>query len=261
MPELPDVQVFREHLDATALHRTVATTRVRDESLLDGVSAAALARRLKGRELTETRRHGKHLFVRAGDDGWLRLHFGMTGELQFSEPGGEPDHTALLLEFADGGRLAYVNVRRLGEIGWADDDDAFVAERNLGPDALADGFGPAAFREALAGKTGTVKGALMDQSSIAGVGNVYADETLFQAGIHPETPVDQLDDDALGDLHRTLVRVLERAIDARVEEFPDDFLVPRREEGAECPKCGGEIVRASVAGRPTYWCADHQARG
>jgi len=257
MPELPDVQVFREYLDATALHRSVATTRVRDELLLEDVSRQALARRLKGRPLEESRRHGKHLFARAADVGWLRLHFGMTGSLEFRQNAGAlPDHTALSLEFEDGSSLSYLNVRRFGEIGWADDVDGWIEERGLGPDAL--GLDLRTFRSILEGRRGTIKGALMDQSAIAGIGNVYGDEVLFQSGVHPRTPVAALDDDTVARIHGCVRPVLAQAIEARVESFPGSFLVPRREEGAPCPKCGGTIAKIEVVGRPTYVCPDHQ---
>ncbi|MDX1624214.1 MAG: DNA-formamidopyrimidine glycosylase family protein [Gemmatimonadota bacterium] len=260
MPELPDVEVFKEYLDATSLHQRIEVAHVLYEDLLRDVSASTVRRRLKGSELASSRRHGKHLFAEIGDDGWLRLHFGMTGELEYYEDGERPDHAALVLDFPDDNHLAFLNTRRFGEIGLVDDVDAFVEERGLGPDALSDGFDRDDFREALSGRSGTVKSALMNQSRMAGIGNVYADEALFHAGIHPKASPKDLGEETIGELYRTARRVMRRAIEARVEQFPDDFLIPRREEGAECPVCGGEIEKIEVSGRPTYFCGEHQSR-
>jgi len=97
---------------------------------------------------------------------------------------------------------------------------------------------------------------LMDQSIMAGVGNVYADEICFQTGVRPDTRLPALDEDLRRKLHRTMRRVLRTAIDRKAdpEELPRTWLLPRRREGAACPRCGGEIVKTTVAGRPTYVC-------
>lgn len=260
MPELPDVQVFQEYLDATSLHQRIEVAHVLSEDLLRDVSASTVRRRLKGGELASSRRHGKHLFAEIEGDGWLRLHFGMTGELEYYGDGERPDHTALLLDFPDEYHLAFVDTRRFGEIGLVDDVDDFVEERGLGPDVLADDFGLEEFRAALSGRSRTLKRALMNQDTMAGIGNVYADEILFHAGVHPETDPGDLDDESVEELYDTTKRVLRRAIEARVEKFPDDFLIPRREEGAGCPVCGGEIEKTEISGRPAYHCANHQSR-
>lgn len=260
MPELPDVQVFKEYLDATALHQRIDHVHVAARDILDEVSASTLRRHLKGRSFDSTRRHGKHLFVEVeGDDVWLRLHFGMTGNLKYYEDDDEePDHTRLRLDFANGYHLAYRNTRKLGQIGLVGDVDEYIEKEGLGPDALARDFDLRSFRQALEGRHGTIKGALMNQSVIAGIGNIYADEMLFYAGVHPEAKIDRLSDDTIGEIFRAMKAVLESAIEARVRDFPRNFLVPRREEGAECPRCHGEITKTSVSGRSTYFCPDHQ---
>lgn len=264
MPELPDVEVFRQYLDATSLHQEIGEAEVRDRRLLEDVTADALEAALEGSSLEETRRHGKHLFVRPSGGRWLRLHFGMTGELEYRKASSSrpPEHTALMLRFENGYRLAYVNMRRLGHIGLVEEPDAFIREKGLGPDALDPELGPDGFRELLQGRRGTIKGALMDQSLLAGVGNVYADEALFRARIHPASTVSELDAGALGRLHGALLGVLRSAIRARVEadRFPDSFLLPDREDGAPCPHCGSPLEKIAVSGRPTYLCPEEQAR-
>ena len=259
MPELPDVQVFKETIDATSLHREVHTVHLSADRILD-VSERTLRRHLKGHELASTRRHGKWLFVEA-DGGWLLLHFGMTGEAVYRETGEAPDYVKMALDFAGGGTLHIVNRRKFGRIGWIDGPDTFVEEVGLGPDPLAtDGFDLAAFRARLDGRRGTIKGTLMNQEVIAGLGNVYVDEILFQSDLHPEAKTDKLESATVGTLHRTMSRVIRKAIEARVDpdELPQSWLLPRREPGGDCPRCGGTIRRMKVSGRSTYWCPSHQ---
>ncbi len=263
MPELPDVQVFRERIDPHALDRRIETVSIREDRMLQ-VSPSTLRRHLLGAELTATRRHGKHLFVRIGEgERWLHLHFGMTGETRrWEAEDDEPDHQALRLDLEGEGHLAVLSTRKLGRIDLVDDPDVFVEEEGLGPDPLVGGFGPAKLRDVIEGRRGTIKGTLTNQEVLAGIGNIYADETLFQAGVHPETKTPELDEDTVEEIHRAMERVLERAIDARVraEDMPKDFLLPHRDEGAECPKCGGTIRKVRVSGRSTYFCEDHQDR-
>ena len=267
MPELPDVQVYKEYLDATALHKEIEDVDVDADGMLYGLSALALVRRLKGEELAESRRHGKHLFVRVGEgDGWLRLHFGMTGELDAwaseEEAPDDDEHVALRLDFADGSHLAYRIPRRFGEIGWVDDVDDFVEERELGPDPMDPEFGLREFRTVLEGRRGMIKTTLMNQEVLAGLGNVYVDEILFQVGLHPEASTDELEDDTVKEIYRAMNRVIKTAVKARadVDEMPGSYLLPHRTGDQKCPKCGKKLKRQAVGGRPTYFCPQDQQR-
>lgn len=245
-------------MDATSLHRAVEEVFLR-EQLVEATNPQTIRDHLMGNELDSTRRHGKHLFVHAGD-GWLRLHFGMTGYLDATSSDEPEDHTELLLEFEDGRRLSYVNERKFGAVSWADDVDSFVEEHDLGPDPLADRMDRAAFRDRLKDRSGSIKGTLMNQSVVAGLGNVYTDESLFQAGIHPESDTQALSDEEQADLFSVMMRLIDTAIErgADVEELPDSWLLPHREPGQRCPRDGGTIERITVSGRATYLCADHQ---
>jgi len=189
VPELPDVAGFKQYLDATALHQPIATTSVPDERILRGTTAAALGRRLKGRPLSRTHRHGKFLFAEAEGAGWLVLHFGMTGELHYGKSDAdEPDHACLKLEFTNGYHLTCTSRRMLGRVSYAESVDRFVTEEELGPDALDDSaITPSGFVAMLQGRRGSLKGLFMDQSHIAGIGNVWSDEICFQARLHPGT--------------------------------------------------------------------------
>ncbi len=257
MPELPDVEMLKRSFDATSLHRPIAEVDVRSDAIVERGSAGELAGGLRGRSFEATRRHGKRLFAALDEGGALALHFGMTGSLRsFESTDDEPRHTRLLLRFERGSHLALVMPRKLGKVGLVDDVDAFLEEQRLGPDALSEAFDDAVFDAALAGRRGSVKAALMNQRLMAGIGNVYSDEILFQAGLHPRTEVPALDADSRRRLFDTLRWVLCTAVDhgADPAELEGSFLLAHRSEGASCPRCDGAIRRIEVSGRGVYYC-------
>jgi formamidopyrimidine-DNA glycosylase len=259
MPELPDVENFTRYLKRHGLDKRIEAVTVTAPRILKGLSAAALDRALKGRKLESARRHGKHLLAAVDDGHWLAFHFGLTGRLEHFERGAaDPEHDRLRLDFAGGEHLAFVNQRLLGHVEWAEDADAFIRAKKLGPDALA--LTESAFCDAMRTKRGTVKAALMDQSLVAGIGNIYSDEILYHAKLHPRTPTGDLDDKALHRLYRQLRRVLHTAVNrgAGAEDIerrvPRTWLLPHRRKGAECPRCGGKIAALKVQSRTAYYC-------
>lgn len=257
MPELPDVATFKVYLDSTALHKRIQHTTVTDERILHGVSRQKLARRLKGNSLEGTTRHGKFMFVELKKGGWLILHFGMTGELSYYKKGGErPEHARFVLDFENGYQMAYICQRLLGEVGLTDEVSQFVEARGMGPDAMSDELDSSRFRQLLEGHKGMIKPALMNQSIIAGIGNVYSDEILFQAGIHPETHVDHLGDEDMKRLYGVMRRVLRVCSEkqADVDRLPRGYIIPHRQEGDRCPRCGGKVRKKTVSGRSGYFC-------
>lgn len=261
MPELPDVENFRRYLRRHALHRRIERVHVGDPRALDELSPQRLGRAAKHRELAATRRHGKHLFVELdGGRRWLHFHFGMTGSLaHFVEEDEDPEHDRVRFDLVGGDHLAFVDQRLFGRIGLIDSPEAFVEDNHLGIDALSSTLNAETLRRALARKR-SVKGALMDQRAIAGIGNIYADEILFQAKIAPRRAPADLDDHDLERLLRTIRQVLQEAIsrgagtDALLERIPNSWLLPRREEGASCPRCDGTIRAYESGGRRGYWC-------
>lgn len=268
MPELPDLAIFKRYLDATALHRKIAHVAVHEARIVAGSTAKALAKRLAGRRFEATDRRGKYLFVRLDDGGWAVFHFGMTGFFAaYEDEADEPRHSRVRFDFADGGHLSYVNRRLLGEIRAVEDRDAFAAAKKLGPDALGEELDEETFRRLFSGKRGAVKGALMDQSLLAGIGNIFADEILFQAGLHPKTPLSALDAGAIGALYRVMRRVLETAVERGagserlVDRLPRGWLLPRRAENETCPRCGAGLNTVKVSGRTSYYCPECQAFG
>jgi len=261
MPELPDVELYKRHLDATCLGRAIRNVVVGDARILADVSPAELARRLEGARIIASRRHGKHLLVDLGPQGWLTLHFGMTGSLKhFTNGEQDPPYDRVRFDFADGHHLAYIDVRLFGRVGLTPDADAFIAVEHLGPDALDPRVDLARFEQALAGRKRDVKSLLMDQEVVAGIGNIYSDEILFQARINPRTRCERLDTSARQRLFEQIKEVLETAIksgagaERLVDRLPASFLIAHREKHGRCPRCGGEIASAKFSGRTAYFC-------
>ena len=247
---------------ANALGQRIGAVEVRAPRLLQGISPRSLAARLKGRKFSAARRHGKYLFAGVQGGGWLVLHFGMTGWLYYLRAGvAAPRHVRLLIRFARDASLAYDNLRMFGLIAWANDVEEFIHARRLGPDALQ--IPGKRFQEMLAGRRGGLKAMLMDQSLLAGVGNIYADEILFQARLHPSARIERLNGQQLSRLYRELRRVLRKAVDARAhaERMPASFLLRSRRQGGRCPRCRRKLKRATIAGRTTYYCEKDQAKG
>lgn len=253
MPELPDIHAFADYLESTALHKTIAHTHVDETVLKHGTTVQAVAGAATGNAMEQTRTHGKLLFARV-EKKWLVFHFGMTGHFGYARTPQDPDHTHADFELENGFHFSYIAPRKLGFVDLTDDVDAYVNEKKLGEDALR--VSADRFVELMQNRRGGVKSALMDQSLIAGVGNVYADEILFQAGIHPKSQVKSIDKDTLRTLHGVMQRVLKEAAKRQADpsQFPDSWLIPHREEGAACPKCTGKVQRIEVNGRGTFVC-------
>jgi formamidopyrimidine-DNA glycosylase len=260
MPELPEVEIYSRFFADHALHQRIARVDVRDERILGEIRAERFARELKGRAFEEVRRHGKHLFADAGNT-WLHLHFGMTGDLAyFGKPDEMPRFARVVFAFDNGRSLAFEDMRLFGVVDLVPSPDAFITDHRLGPDPLDESFDLRAFRALLAGRKGAVKSLLMTQEVIAGIGNLYADETLFQTSIHPRRPVDALSAAEVQSVFKTMRRVLRDVIarKERGDDYAPRYLIHHREEGDRCPRCGGSIARTVVFGRTTYYCAKHQ---
>jgi len=262
MPELPDVQYFKQYLDATSLHRPVKEVVLYTAQVLANITIDELETEVAGRTFAGSDRHGKYLLVELDDGRTLIMHFGMTGHLEyFEDAGGEPEFTDVRFQFEDDGYLAYVAPRKLGGLRLVEDVSHFLAAKDLGPDVLDDEFDFETFRDLLSGRRGMIKSALMDQSLMAGIGNIYADEILFQSRLHPRAPVQTLDEETLHTLYMTMEEVLQTAIEhnANPEQFPDSFIIPQRHEDGHCPQCGGAVQTVDVAGRTAYYCPQCQA--
>ena len=260
MPELPEVETYRRYFAKHALGQTIERVFVRDERILNEIRAETFAKKLRGREFTEARRHGKHLFANAGTT-WLHLHFGMTGDLAYyRDADEEPRFSKIVFAFEGGGNLAFEDMRLFGLAELIDSPDDFIAAKRLGADPIAPSFTFSKFAKLLEKRKGAIKSLLMTQEILAGMGNLYADETLYQTGIHPRRGVDKLRDAEKKAVFTTMRRILRETIarHGRGAELPGRYLYHHREEGERCPRCGGTIKRTVVFGRTTYFCGTHQ---
>jgi formamidopyrimidine-DNA glycosylase len=276
VPELPEVESARQALEA-ALDREIRAIDDNDEWVSRPHRPGDIARALVGGRLVAAHRRGKTIWCetvgRDGEPGpHLGVHLGMGGRIIVTGPDGEhggehsgehsggepvrPDSTPFKAEwdrftmlFADGGRLRLFDKRRLGRVRLEPDLSA------LGPDAEM--IGRAEFRERMGRSRAPVKARLLDQAVLAGVGNLLADETLWQAAVSPSVPADELDDDALDRLHDALERSLKAAIAGGGVHTGE--VIPFRHAEASCPRCGAPMVTGKVGGRTTWWCSQEQS--
>ena len=254
MPELPDVENLRRVFRRHAVGRTVWRVQA-DPSVVRNVDPATLDSALRGRRFDDPDRHGKWLIART-DGPTLLVHFGMTGDLIWS--GDEPvrhRHDRVILSFAGGDELRYRNMRKLGGVWLAHDLEGEGSILGaLGPDALA--VRRTEFMARLGGRRGGLKATLMDQSFLAGVGNLVADEILWQARLHPHRPVASLATDERAALFRAMHRVLREAV-AHYDSIPRKrswLSHVRGRLGGLCPRCATQLERTVAGGRTTYFC-------
>lgn len=254
MPELPEVELVRRHIKAMCLKRRIDSLEVLDSAILDGVSIEQMHGELDGHEFTRAERHGKQLFLKIGK-GWMTVHLGMTGNLTCM--GAEhipPRFTRLHVHFLDGGGLIYEDMRKFGSIGLARTLSSFIEERGLGPDAL--NIDEDEFIDRVSRHKRNIKTVLLDQSVLAGVGNLYSDEILFQCKIHPLALSSSLSTMQMQCLHREMQRILKKSIQVMTDfdRLPKDYMLKNRRPSAHCPNDHGPWQTIKINGRTTYLC-------
>jgi formamidopyrimidine-DNA glycosylase len=273
MPELPEVETIRRQLAPHLEGRTLTGVEILDPRWTRPQDRGAVAGELRGRRVQRVGRRGKYLVWELADDRFLLVHLRMTGALLF-DPAPEPVHTRVRMQLDDGHRLVYVDPRRFGTGHIARDTaerDAYLGAR-LGVEPMTPAFTTDYLRAAARGRTAPVKAFVLDQRRIAGVGNIYADEALFRAAIHPLRPVGALKRAQLEALREAIVLALRdgieakgatiddfRHVDGASGSFQDRFLVYGR-AGEPCVNCGTTIRKLVVGGRGTYVCERCQSR-
>jgi formamidopyrimidine-DNA glycosylase len=257
MPELPDVEGFRRYLAAHAQGREIHQVDVPDRTIVRNRSAQALGRALAGGTFAQPDRHGKWLIAPVGGVELL-LHFGMTGELRWSEDASDRHRHDRVIFVCDRGELRYNNMRRFGGVWLArSSQERDRVTGPLGPDAT--GVDLALFRQLLTPRRGQIKAALMDQRLLAGVGNLLSDEILWRARVHPATPVPSLSHGAVDRLHAAMRDAVAEAIRyGRVPHGERWLTRVRDNREARCPRCGVRLQRATIAGRTACWCPREQ---
>jgi formamidopyrimidine-DNA glycosylase len=273
MPELPEVETIRRHLAPAVEGRVLEALDVLDARWCRPLAGEEIAAACAGRRVEALRRRGKYLVWELDGDVHLMLHLRMTGTLLL-DPSGRPPHARVRFAFTAGRSLWLDDPRRFGTgelaLGAPARDDFFA--RRLGVEPLGPDFTSAHLYALARLSRAPVKAFLLDQSKVAGVGNIYADEALFRAGIHPLRPAQRLTRAQCAALRDGVIASLEAGIAAKgasIDDFvhpdgvrgsfQDRFLVHRR-EGEPCPVCGRPVRKLRAAGRGTYVCERCQPR-
>ncbi len=274
MPELPEVETIRRELEPVLLGRKIVHAEIGDPRLTRPIAPGELAVALTRQEIASLDRRGKYLLFCFESDKTLAVHLRMTGSFSY-RLGGDITiaHERARLELDDGRDLVYRDVRRFGtwrllETG---ELESYLAAR-VGPEPLAPEFTPELLRGRLAGRRTALKAALLDQRTLAGLGNIYVDETLWRAKLHPARPAGSLGKPALVRLHDGIREALEIGI-ARQGATLRDYALPNGEagsmqsefrvygrEGEPCERCGTRIAKTRIAGRGTWFCPRCQRR-
>jgi formamidopyrimidine-DNA glycosylase len=243
MPELPEAERARQQIER-ALGREIVAVDDHDTYVCRPHQPGEIAAALTGRRLTRAHRRGKFLWVETDDGPDLGLHLGMAGRIAVDEEQAPRNWDRFALEFADGGRMALRDKRRLGR-AVIDPDFSHV-----GPDAAE--VGRDVFRDRVGRGSTALKARLLDQGVIAGVGNLLADETLWRARLSPLRIAGELSVEELDLLRRELRAAVRDAI--RNGGVHTGRFMPARERGGACPRDRTPLERATVGGRTTYWC-------
>lgn len=254
MPELPEVNTFQQYFDGTALAQQIVEVIVHDDKIIRNVSGDQFVEKLTGRTFTGSYRRGKYLFAMLDNGHHLLLHFGMTGDLKYYETIEEqPKHERFVCCFDNGSRLGFDCPRKFARILYIEDLAAYIASVRLGEDALV--ISEKAFLAQMNKKKGSIKGFLLDQHNLAGVGNLYADEICMQTRIHPASRVDHLSTKHRKAIFKAMQEILKAAIKRGpyYKEYPEDWFWEWRVEGQVGPKGKGVVASAKIAGRTTYF--------
>jgi formamidopyrimidine-DNA glycosylase len=253
VPELPDVEGYRMNLASTLPGRRVCQVDVRDAGVLRNTTPRALGQQLSGHRFSGPRRHGEWLIL-ATDGPTLLVHSGMTGRPYYADDGEPEQGLERLVITLDRGQLRYIDLRKLRGV-WlaADDDEVAGVMGEQGPDALK--MDLRSFSGVLRGRRGALKPTLMNQSVLAGLGNLLVDEICWRARIHPARRIPALGADDIRRLHASMKRVLDTAVrHGRVPGLPRWLTRVRDDPDPSCPRCGTRLKRTAIGGRTSVWC-------
>ena len=261
MPELPEVETQLRYFRKTALGSCVERVIITAPNIIRQPGARAFASGLRQRCFVDAQRRGKYLIVALDNGRSLILHFGMGGDLGYYKSVKErPAYTRIEFILTSGWRLAFTCPRKICRVMLVDEASQIPALTDMGPEPLGAAFNLAFLEHTIEQRPRRqIKPLLMDQKMIAGVGNIYADEILFEAKVRPDRIASGLGEDEIKRIHRETRRVLRRALRTAGEpEFPADFLVSRNSRGAACRVCAAPIEKKTIGGRTSYFCAHCQ---
>jgi len=267
MPELPEVETLARDLRRLLSGAEVKAVTITWPRSVAMPEAEALVQGLPGQRVLEVSRRGKFLQLSLSGRSYLLIHLRMSGHLQV-EPNTAPlsSYARAVFDLSDGRRLVFSDPRKFGRIYWLTEPDLVLGA--LGPEPLADDLTPDAFRQVLARHKGAIKPLLLNQALLAGLGNIYTDEALFHAGLHPLRKANTLTADEAERLYTAIREVLHQAIanrgttldDARYRDAEGqpghnrESIRVYHHTGEPCPCCGTPIERTVVGGRGTHFC-------
>jgi formamidopyrimidine-DNA glycosylase len=269
VPELPEVETVRRRLGPVLEGATIARVEIVDSRLTRPVDPAFVADALVGERIAAVERRGKYLLWRLDSGRTLVVHLRMTGSLRHAPAGELPEdaYRRATLQLDTGAEVGYRDVRRFGTWELLDDGHLrpYLAAR-LGPEPLAPSFTAARLARLLEGRRAPIKAFLLDQRRVAGIGNIYADEALWRAQIHPRRPAGELDEHEIVRLHRAIRAALRRGVELQGSTLRD-YVTPDGSSGGmqrefhvygrlgePCDRCGHPIERTVMAGRGTWLC-------
>lgn len=271
MPELPEVEIYREKIESDGLNRRIIRVSVLDKALLSNLSVKQLQQTLENQSFENVKRIGKYLGIELSSGYCLEVHFGMTGSFSFYAKHQRPAYSKVIFELESGENLSYADPRKFGHLALQSGIEAISNKHNLGPDALS--IRKKDFVERLQSSGATIKSALMNQSLLSGIGNVYADEVLFQSRIHPQAKSSSLSKEELENMYSEMKKVLKTSIQymryklhgsyyrSARKVLPDNYILSNRKPQALCPdSCKGKLKTIKVAGRTTYYCPGCQKK-
>ncbi|MBE0478532.1 bifunctional DNA-formamidopyrimidine glycosylase/DNA-(apurinic or apyrimidinic site) lyase [Candidatus Aerophobetes bacterium] len=273
MPELPEVETIKQGMVKKIKGKKIGKVDIRNEKNIKIPSPQEFKKQVEGKSIQDIERKGKYLLLSLNSHKLLIFHLKLTGRLLFFPPQTqEPDYVRIVFNFFDTSKLFFCDIRGFAEAYLLSPDelDKIAAIKNMGPDPLCPDFTLAKFKQRLKGRKGKIKPVLMDQKVLAGIGNIYSQEAVHKAGIHPERDTSRLTSHEIEAIYRALLEVLKEAIEYKgssVDAYLDlngekgDY-VPRLKvygrEGENCYRCKSIIKRKKISGRGTYFCDNCQ---
>jgi formamidopyrimidine-DNA glycosylase len=271
MPELPEVETIRRDLEKKVKGKKIKEVIIKERKLIKSPSPEKFKKGVEGRKFNTFKRRGKFLIISLDSGKRLVIHLKLTGVLIHC-PESAPllKHTHIIFLFPDKTHLRFNDLRKFGELYLVDSEEEVKGIRGLGPGPLGKEFTRSIFQKMLSQKKTKIKPSLMDQKFLAGVGNIYASESLYKAKIHPQRVASTLDLEEVGKLYKSLREILKEAIKYRgtsVDSYRDvkdkkgDYearLKVYGREGKPCYNCGKPIRRIELGGRGTFFCPNCQ---
>ena len=273
MPELPEVQTVVDSLEGKIVGKTIEAVEIRNEKLIDNKPGEEFIKLAAGSRVEKIKRRGKYIIISLSSGHYLIVHLRMTGRILYFEDKDEiGNYDYIMFYFTDDTQLRIGSKRKFTRVYLVKKFEEAGGLAKLGPEPLEEEFDLDKFYTMFSTRRGKIKPLLLNQKFLAGIGNIYADEILFRAGIHPERTADTLGEEEIKKLYQSIKKVLKEGIKYRgttKQDYVDaegesgsyqDYLQVHDQEGSHCPKCRTKIERIKVGGRSSYFCLQCQPK-